>query len=166
MEVQIMLQGQREEPPLDVKCRDKFLILSTFVDEVTEKMSITELWNHVEEKNDKKSIHQHKLRCVYTQSKEAENTTAPAAAAPAAPAASLPSKTSVTAAPAAAAASANNKESAKAQEDVLEKMKAMERELSKYKEAEKLEVKTGFPPSIYILISLMIAAIAYFITTK
>lgn len=38
-----MLQGQKEEPPLDVKCRDKFLILSTFVDEVTEKMSITEL---------------------------------------------------------------------------------------------------------------------------
>lgn len=42
----------------------------------------------------------------------------------------------------------------------------MEKELNKYKEAEKLEIKTGFPPSIYILISLMIAAIAYFIATK
>ena len=56
-------------------------------------------------------------------------------------------------------------------------MKKLEKELNKYKEAEtlreaeslvveKVEVKTGFPPSIYILISLIIAAIAYFINTK
>lgn len=45
-------------------------------------------WNQVES-NDKykKHIHQHKLRCVYIESKEAEaaTTTAPAAAAAAAP---------------------------------------------------------------------------------
>lgn len=39
----VMLQAQREEPPLDVKCRDKFLILSIFLNETTEKMGITEL---------------------------------------------------------------------------------------------------------------------------
>ncbi|KAK4516644.1 eukaryotic translation initiation factor 3 subunit E [Mucor velutinosus] len=172
IDVQIMLQAQREEPPLDVKCRDKFLILSTYVNEVTEKMGITELWNHVEENDkSKKTIHQHKLRCVYVQSKEAETNTAATPAAAPAPAANLTSITPVATAPAAAQANAaandaNTKGSQKDQEDVIEKMKAMERELNKYKEAEKLEVKTGFPPSIYILISLIIAAIAYFITTK
>lgn len=39
----VMLQAQREEPPFDVKCRDKFLILSTFVNSKTEDMDISKL---------------------------------------------------------------------------------------------------------------------------
>lgn len=38
-----MLQAQREEPPVDAKCRDKFLILSTFVNSKTEDMDISKL---------------------------------------------------------------------------------------------------------------------------
>ncbi|KAL9546956.1 hypothetical protein MBANPS3_006413 [Mucor bainieri] len=177
IEVQIMLQAQREEPPLDVKCRDKFLILSTFVDEVTEQMSITELWNYVEG-NDKhkKNIHQHKLRCVYTPSKEAKASTVPAPAAPAPVAQDVKHLNAhvLTAPAASAAAPADNDTGASAdahksqddQAEVIEKLKAMERELSHYKEAEKLKLKSGFPTSIYILIALMIAAIAYFISSK
>ncbi|CAO0791483.1 unnamed protein product [Mucor circinelloides] len=173
IDVQIMLQAQREEPPLDVKCRDKFLILSIFLNETTEKMGITELWNHVEG-NDKDNIEQHKLRCVYVQSSETKTSTAPAPVpaaglaptAPVAAAAPAPAAVSARSIPTETSTRGDTNESQKDQEDVIEKLKAMEKELNKYKEAEKLEIKTGFPPSIYILIGLMIAAIAYFIATK
>jgi hypothetical protein len=38
-----MLQAFREEPALDVKCKDKFLILSAFVNEKTETMSLPDI---------------------------------------------------------------------------------------------------------------------------
>ena len=41
----VMLQAFKEEPPLDIKCRDKFLILSTFLNEVTEAMDLHDLVN-------------------------------------------------------------------------------------------------------------------------
>lgn len=39
----VMLQAYREEPPLDVKCKDKFLILSTLVEGPLESMSLADL---------------------------------------------------------------------------------------------------------------------------
>ncbi|KAG2201490.1 hypothetical protein INT46_010106, partial [Mucor plumbeus] len=132
IDVQIMLQAQREEPPFDVKCRDKFLILSTFVNSKTEDMDISKLWSYVEE-NEKSSIHQHKLRCVYVQSganvdpqpKSTATAAAPVAAAPVA-ARSIPNNSQ----------SSNIKE--QEQQDAIEKVKKLEKELNKYKEAETL----------------------------
>ena len=37
-----MLQAFREEPPFDVKCKDKFLILSTEVNEPVESVDLQE----------------------------------------------------------------------------------------------------------------------------
>lgn len=39
----VMLQAFREEPALDVKCKDKFLILSAFVNEKVESMNLQDL---------------------------------------------------------------------------------------------------------------------------
>ncbi|KAI8646401.1 PapD-like protein [Parasitella parasitica] len=166
IDVQIMLQAQQKEPDMNFKCKDKFLILSALVNEKTEDKNIADFWSYVED-NDKKSIQELKLRCVYvpngasTNSTESNHVTV-APATPASPAArSIPSS-----------AQENTNQS---QED---KIKKMEEELEMYKKQvknlreaesvviEKLEVKSGFPPSIVILLGLMVAAIAYFINTK
>lgn len=38
-----MLQALKEEPPMDAKCKDKFLILSTLVEGPLSLMNITDL---------------------------------------------------------------------------------------------------------------------------
>ncbi|KAI8076552.1 PapD-like protein [Gilbertella persicaria] len=149
IQVQIMLQAFKEEPPLDVKCRDKFLILSTFLNEVTENMNLQELWSHVEEK-EKSSIHQRKLRCLYVNPAEQVTVTKPTQ-------------------PKQVVEPTQHEE-----EDVEQKMKRMEEELDKYKkQVEELrevepmlekQVKTsGYPISLFILMALFIAAVAYFV---
>jgi hypothetical protein len=43
-----MLQAFREEPALDLKCKDKFLILSAFVNEKTESMNLQDLVSRID----------------------------------------------------------------------------------------------------------------------
>lgn len=64
VEVQILLQAMKEEPPLDTKCRDKFLVQSTIINAEHDSSSISDLWSAVEAKN-RDDIHEKKIRCVF-----------------------------------------------------------------------------------------------------
>ncbi|KAI8366523.1 PapD-like protein [Blakeslea trispora] len=163
IDIQIMLQAFKEEPPLDMKCRDKFLILSTFLNEVTHNMDLHELWAYVEEK-EKATIHQRKLRCLYVNPVEetVESSNTPEAVLPRNDAPEPSTIHDVLVEP-----HETDKE-----EDVKEKMKRMEEELDRYKQQvkelretpnEKSIQTTGYPISLFILLALFIAAVAYFI---
>ncbi|PCH40228.1 VAMP-associated protein [Wolfiporia cocos MD-104 SS10] len=60
VEVQVMLQAMKEEPPLNVKCKDKFLIQSTLISSEKESMSLQDIWNDVTEE-----VHSQKIRVTY-----------------------------------------------------------------------------------------------------
>ncbi|OBZ82257.1 Uncharacterized protein C17C9.12 [Choanephora cucurbitarum] len=161
VDIQIMLQAFKEEPPLDIKCRDKFLILSTFLNEVTEAMDLHDL---------------RKLRCLYvspnsTVVEQPVERSPPAINKPiqrndvSEP--SAPAPVPVSAAPVVPSASNEANE-----EDVKQKMKRMEEELDRYKQQvkelrespnEKSIQTTGYPISLFILLALFIAAVAYFV---
>lgn len=63
VEVQVLLQPLKEEPPLNAKCRDKFLIQSAIISADKETLPITEFWSMQE--GEKDSISEHKIRCAY-----------------------------------------------------------------------------------------------------
>ncbi|WFD21305.1 phosphatidylinositol-binding protein scs2 [Malassezia caprae] len=63
VEVQVLLQPLKEEPPLNFKCRDKFLIQSAVISADKETLPINEFWAMQE--GDKQSISEHKIRCVF-----------------------------------------------------------------------------------------------------
>ncbi|KAJ3937099.1 MAG: PapD-like protein [Lentinula lateritia] len=65
-EVAVMLQPLKEEPPLNAKCKDKFLIQSTLVTPEKEQKPLGEIWTVPEGDTDEASkIHQLKLKVVY-----------------------------------------------------------------------------------------------------
>ncbi|KAI7897035.1 PapD-like protein [Mucor mucedo] len=158
-EVQIMLQALKEEPALDAKCKDKFLILSTLVEGPLTTMNVTDLWNYVE-REQKGSIKERKLRCTYSLPGQPS-------AAPSAPVVAAATTTAAAAAPAV-------KQTPKETEDEI-KMREMEREISKYKKEletlreptvvhEKVIVQTNsFPYGVIILFALLALAVAYFL---
>ncbi|CAL1712853.1 unnamed protein product [Somion occarium] len=61
VEVQVMLQAMKEEPPLNAKCKDKFLIQSTLISPEKETLSLQDMWN-AESPDD---ISSQKIRVVY-----------------------------------------------------------------------------------------------------
>ncbi|EFW19964.1 conserved hypothetical protein [Coccidioides posadasii str. Silveira] len=61
MEVQVLLQAMKEDPPLDVKCKDKFLVQSVAVSADKEFSNVTSIWHDVE-KTAKHSIQERKIR--------------------------------------------------------------------------------------------------------
>ncbi|TFK40834.1 PapD-like protein [Crucibulum laeve] len=64
VEVSVMLQAMREEPPLNAKCRDKFLIQSTIISPDKETLSLQDIWASPEA-NEEGKVHQQKLRVAY-----------------------------------------------------------------------------------------------------
>ncbi|KEF51691.1 uncharacterized protein A1O9_12326 [Exophiala aquamarina CBS 119918] len=60
VEVQVLLQAMKEEPPLDAKCRDKFLVQSVLTSS-DQDPNVTTLWQTVE-KTAKQSIQERKIR--------------------------------------------------------------------------------------------------------
>lgn len=64
VEVQVMLQPLKEEPPASAKCRDKFLVQSAVITPEMETLPITELWAILELEN-KQAVSEHKIRCVF-----------------------------------------------------------------------------------------------------
>ncbi|KAJ2483824.1 phosphatidylinositol-binding protein scs2 [Coemansia sp. RSA 2320] len=64
IEVQVVLQPMKEDPPADFKCRDKFLVQSIQITPEMESMPMTELWSMVE-REAKSSISEKKLRVRY-----------------------------------------------------------------------------------------------------
>lgn len=64
VEVQVLLQPMKEEPPSSAKCRDKFLVQSTIITPDFETASLQEIWPIIEKEN-KTAIHEQKIRCAY-----------------------------------------------------------------------------------------------------
>ncbi|KAJ9478309.1 Vesicle-associated membrane protein-associated protein SCS2 [Pseudozyma hubeiensis] len=64
VEVQVLLQPMKEEPPSSAKCRDKFLVQSTIITPDFETASLQEIWPTIEKEN-KSAIHEQKIRCAY-----------------------------------------------------------------------------------------------------
>ncbi|EXJ88111.1 hypothetical protein A1O1_05039 [Capronia coronata CBS 617.96] len=60
VEVQVLLQAMKEDPPLDAKCRDKFLVQSVLTSP-DQDSNVTTLWQTVE-KTSKSSIQERKIR--------------------------------------------------------------------------------------------------------
>lgn len=73
VEVQVLLQALKEEPKPDAKCRDKFLVQSTTITPEHESSSISVLWQAVESRN-RTDIHEKKIRCVYLNADNSQNT--------------------------------------------------------------------------------------------
>ncbi|GAA5912606.1 uncharacterized protein JCM6883_005324 [Sporobolomyces salmoneus] len=69
VEVQVLLQPMKEDPPAGTKCRDKFLVQSVIITPERENIPLTELWGVVEKDKDSTNridqIHEQKIRCTY-----------------------------------------------------------------------------------------------------
>jgi len=64
IEVQILLQPMKEQPPPDFVCKDKFLVQSMVLSVVDLQKQLSELWSEAE-KTKSHTIFEQKLRCVY-----------------------------------------------------------------------------------------------------
>ncbi|KAH9941047.1 PapD-like protein [Amylocystis lapponica] len=60
VEVQVMLQAMKEEPPLNAKCKDKFLIQSTTITPEKESQSLQDIWTDTADE-----VHSQKIRVLY-----------------------------------------------------------------------------------------------------
>ncbi|KAF5360355.1 hypothetical protein D9756_004684 [Leucocoprinus leucothites] len=69
VDVSVMLQPLKEEPPLNSKCKDKFLVQSTLITPDKETMALHDLWLSPE-MNDEGVVHQQKLRVLYLPAEE------------------------------------------------------------------------------------------------
>ncbi|KAF1964981.1 VAMP-associated protein [Bimuria novae-zelandiae CBS 107.79] len=64
VEVQILLQAMKEDPPPDAKCRDKFLVQSVLVTADKEFTNVASLWANIEQ-TAKSSIQEKKIRVLF-----------------------------------------------------------------------------------------------------
>ncbi|KAF9582949.1 phosphatidylinositol-binding protein scs2 [Lunasporangiospora selenospora] len=64
MEIQIQMQALKEDPPVDFRCKDKFLVQSIAITAEREQFVLSDLWGHME-KVAKDQIREKKIRCVY-----------------------------------------------------------------------------------------------------
>ncbi|EJC97811.1 VAMP-associated protein [Fomitiporia mediterranea MF3/22] len=63
VQVQVLLQAMKEEPPANAKCKDKFLVQSTIITEEKEAMPLQELWNNID--GQESDVHSQKIKVVY-----------------------------------------------------------------------------------------------------
>lgn len=61
VEVQVLLQAMKEDPPPDARCRDKFLVQSVAVDNSIEAANISSVWSNIEG-TAKSSVQEKKIR--------------------------------------------------------------------------------------------------------
>lgn len=61
VEVSVILQAMKQEPPVDVKCRDKFLVQSVPITGDKEFANLASIWDGIE----KSSIQEKKIRVVF-----------------------------------------------------------------------------------------------------
>lgn len=64
VEVTVLLQAMKQEPPMDAKCRDKFLVQSVAVTAEKEFSNIAAIWQHVDNA-DKSTVQEKKIRVVF-----------------------------------------------------------------------------------------------------
>jgi hypothetical protein len=77
VEVQILLQAMKEDPPPDAKCRDKFLVQSVLVTADKEFTNVGSLWSHIEQ-TAKSSIQEKKIRVLFLAPDDASSNATPA----------------------------------------------------------------------------------------
>lgn len=75
VEVQILLQAMKEDPPPDAKCRDKFLVQSVLVTADKEFTNVGSLWAHIEQTS-KSSIQEKKIRVLFLPADDSASTPA------------------------------------------------------------------------------------------
>ncbi|KAJ9156640.1 Vesicle-associated protein 2-2 [Pleurostoma richardsiae] len=61
VEVTVLLQAMKQDPPLDTKCRDKFLVQSVIISSDKEFNNVQEIWDTVE----KASVQEKKIRVSF-----------------------------------------------------------------------------------------------------
>ncbi|PSR98965.1 PapD-like protein [Coniella lustricola] len=61
VEVTVLLQAMKEDPPLDAKCRDKFLVQSVIITSDLEFSNVQTIWDSV----DKSSVQEKKIRVTF-----------------------------------------------------------------------------------------------------
>ncbi|OJD31044.1 msp domain-containing protein [Diplodia corticola] len=64
VEVQVLLQAMKEDPPPDARCRDKFLVQSVAVTADMEFSNVGTIWNHIEQ-TAKHTIQERKIRVIF-----------------------------------------------------------------------------------------------------
>ncbi|KAK3686341.1 phosphatidylinositol-binding protein scs2 [Vermiconidia calcicola] len=64
VEVQVLLQAMKEDPPPDAKCRDKFLVQSVAVLPGTDSGTVSQIWANIEQ-TAKSSIQERKIRVTF-----------------------------------------------------------------------------------------------------
>lgn len=64
VEVQVLLQAMREDPPPDARCRDKFLVQSVAMTGENELGNVASVWSHIEQ-TAKQTIQEKKIRVVF-----------------------------------------------------------------------------------------------------
>ncbi|KAG2216919.1 hypothetical protein INT45_003182 [Circinella minor] len=69
VEVHVILQPFKEEPPADYKCKDKFLVQTAIIKPAYEALPIADMWSRVEQE-DKAGIFQQKIKCAYLPPEE------------------------------------------------------------------------------------------------
>ena len=64
VEVQVLLQAMKEDPPLDARCRDKFLVQSVAITPDKELGTVNQIWSNIEQIA-KSSIQEKKIRVSF-----------------------------------------------------------------------------------------------------
>lgn len=65
VEIQVLLQTMKEDPPLDARCKDKFLVQSVAIpSDTAEGLNVSQIWSGIESTN-KSSIQEKKIRVVF-----------------------------------------------------------------------------------------------------
>ncbi|KAL8874342.1 MAG: hypothetical protein Q9174_000293 [Haloplaca sp. 1 TL-2023] len=64
VEVQVLLQAMRDDPPPDARCRDKFLVQTVAISQDSDASNIQATWQQIEKAN-KSSIQERKIRVAF-----------------------------------------------------------------------------------------------------
>lgn len=64
VEVQVLLQSMKEDPPLDARCRDKFLVQSVAIGSDVQVANVTQVWANIEQ-TARSSIQEKKIRVSF-----------------------------------------------------------------------------------------------------
>ena len=82
VEVQVLLQSMKEDPPLDARCRDKFLVQSVAIGSDVQVANVTQVWANIEQ-TAKSSIQEKKIRVSFLPADGSAGLGAAASPAPA-----------------------------------------------------------------------------------
>lgn len=70
VEIQVLLQAMKEDPPLDARCRDKFLVQSVAISPDQDNGNVAAIWQKIEEIA-KSSIQEQKIRVTFLPARDA-----------------------------------------------------------------------------------------------